>query len=247
MRKFLLLGTIFVATSVWAFSGIGIGSLQRHKSKSGVDAIGVHIDSSGKKANVDVRSCDSETEELVGSECCKKTLIYTDNDTTKCCSTEGYAVQDGKCKKQCGLGWTLNEETNDCECPEKWHELNEETGECVETCAANRQCGDYCCGAGNICVDGNKCCDKDYDGDEEQCCNASETNGYSNDWGECCASEWTLLYHGGDWNRGTTSCGPITHFEDGCAQGETILLHYKQGYYCCPPGSTAINDDGECI
>ena len=123
MRKLLLTTTLIAATAVstnaWSFGGLGILG---HKSshKGGVNAIGVHIDTENKEQpNIDIRSCDSETEELVGSECCKKTLIYTDNDTTKCCSTEGYAVQDGKCKKQCGWGWTLNEESNECECPEE--------------------------------------------------------------------------------------------------------------------------------
>ena len=32
-----------------------------------------------------------------------------------------------KKQKQCGLGWTLNEETNDCECPDE------------------RRCGGTCC------------------------------------------------------------------------------------------------------
>ena len=114
MRKTLLLGTIlFVATSAWALGGFFGG----HKSHnySGVDAVGVHYNGDDKKPDINIRGCDSKTEELLGTECCPKTLVYEDGGVSKCCSMEGYEVKDGKCKKQCGAGLVLNEETNECE------------------------------------------------------------------------------------------------------------------------------------
>ena len=151
MRKILLTTTLIavttVSTNAWAFGGI-VDGITGHKSHhSGVSSIGVHYNGEGQ-VDVDIRTCDSETEELVGSECCKKTLVYDDNGVSKCCSTEGYAVQDGKCKKQCGEGLVLNEETNECE----------------DACPAERRCGDVCCGANNVChPELNICCGEDYE------------------------------------------------------------------------------------
>lgn len=56
MKKFLLLSTVLLTTGAFAFGGIGIGKLQHHKS-SGVDAIGVHIDTTGKKADIKIDPC----------------------------------------------------------------------------------------------------------------------------------------------------------------------------------------------
>lgn len=53
MRKFLLLSTIFVASTALAFGGIGIGG-KSSSHKAGVDAIGIHIDPNGKKADIDI-------------------------------------------------------------------------------------------------------------------------------------------------------------------------------------------------
>ena len=98
MKKTLLLSTILLAaTSAFAFGGIFGGGHKSHPS-SGVDSIGVHYNGKDNKPNIDIRSCDSETEELIGSECCLKTSVYIDNDETKCCSTEGYEVKDEHCQ-----------------------------------------------------------------------------------------------------------------------------------------------------
>ena len=245
MKKLLLTTTLLVATSVTtqagAFGGLGILG---HKSshKGGVNAIGVHIDTENKEQpNIDIRSCDSETEELVGSECCKKTLIYTDNDTTKCCSTEGYAVQDGKCKKQCDEGLVLNEETDDCE----------------DTCPAERRCGETCCGEHNICVDDNKCCygDKyeDEDGywyDENRCCAASASSGFSTMDGSCCAEGTYPSYNP---HEDETHCCPVSSagwssWTDECCAQNAVLFYVTEGDHtiCCPAGSTGY-ENGECI
>ena len=240
MRKFLLLGTVFMATTAFAFGGIfGGGGNSSSRKTAGVDAIGVHVNGKGTKPNIDVRTCDSETEELVGSECCKKTLIYTDNDTTKCCSLEGYAVQDGKCKKQCGWGWTLNEESNECECPEE------------------RQCGETCCGTGNICEEdenGKKwCCHEkrgDWAGDESWCCDPSASTGYSSDDESCCDSGSVAFKRD---EAGETSCcasgnEPLYGGSSGfCCPNNSVLLFdevYEQ-YRCCPANTVGIGG-GEC-
>ena len=213
MRKLFLLGTMLgVATTALAFGGMFNHGSKSTAYKGGVDAIGVHVNGKGK-ADIDIRSCDSETEELVGSECCLKTLIYTDNDTTKCCSTEGYAVQDGKCKKQCGLGWTLNEETNDCECPDE------------------RRCGDVCCGETSVChPELNVCCHYDYEymGAEfmDYCCPAGST-GYRGD-GNCCDNN-SVQYRRGDEDL---ACCPAGHTL-------TALKEHHHGFshsICCEAG-----------
>ena len=76
MKRLFLTTTLLVAagvaTNAWAFGGL-LDGITGHKSHSGgVNAIGVHIDGEGG-ANIDIRTCDSETEELVGTECCLKT------------------------------------------------------------------------------------------------------------------------------------------------------------------------------
>ena len=51
MRKFLLLGTVFVATTAFAFGGIFGGDSSSSRKSAGVDAIGVHMNGKGK-ANI---------------------------------------------------------------------------------------------------------------------------------------------------------------------------------------------------
>ena len=260
MRKLLLLGTVFVATSAMAFSGVFGGGGGGGRKSSGVDSIGVHVN--GKdKANIDIRSCNSETEELLGNECCPKTLIYTDNDTTKCCSLEGYAVQDGKCKKQCGEGLVLNEETNDCE----------------DACPAERQCGDVCCGQWNVChPELNVCCMDAYEDWEEEwmdaCCPAGSP-GYEAYEGKCCevgeilvpdvyenphccpagSTVWTqsdgccpegsIIYHGHCCPADSPGWSKYT----GCCPAGTMIDPLEPDNYCCPEGSTDWNEDDGCI
>lgn len=197
MKKFLLFGTILaVASGAFAFGGIGIGKLQRHKS-SGVDAIGIHIDDKGG-ANI---------------------------------------------KTECPAHSTWSDETLKCEC-DTWYAMNEETHQCEETCATIQQCGNTCCGARNICVDGNKCCHKDYEGDEEMCCDASVSTGYANTEEECIekGSTFALLHSDG----GDTHKVPITALDSFCDEEGKVLIEYKQSYYCCPPDATNgydMNDD----
>ncbi len=88
MRKFLLLSSIFVASTVLAFGGGGGGGRTRHfyERHGGVDAIGIHIDGKDNKPNIDIRTCDSETEELVGTECLPKCADGLERNTDGSCS-----------------------------------------------------------------------------------------------------------------------------------------------------------------
>ena len=88
MRKILLLGTIFVATSALAFSGVfggGSGSSKQATYSGGADAIGVHFN--GKPAD----SQPEETEETCppekqcGDYCCQGDNVCN-KETNECCS-----------------------------------------------------------------------------------------------------------------------------------------------------------------
>ena len=133
---------------------------------------------------------------------------------------------------------TWSNETLKCEC-DAWYVMNEERHQCEETCAANRQCGDTCCGAGNICVDGNKCCNQN--NPEDECCDIAGSQGFADAAGECCISGCVLLHMDG----GDTLC--VSAPSDSSCEDDYILLEYKHAYYCCPEGSTGVNDNGECI
>ena len=254
MKKTLLLTTcVLISTSVWAFGGVGIFGHKSHHS-SGVSSIGVHYNGKDDKPNIDIRSCDSETEELVGSECCKKTLIYTDNDTTKCCSTEGYAVQDGKCKKQCGEGLVLNKETNEC--------CSEELGHC---CPIGQIPHDLpyppfksCCNGELYCTPRNNdgscpggysfCCPQgkkvlsiapeEYGAlISEHCCPAGSTEIAPS--GECCGYDNTFVLDGWCCPAGSTSVS----LSDGCCEAGTTAIPDKkyEETHCCPLGSTGYS------
>ena len=163
MNKFLLLGTIFVATGAFAFGGIGLG-VKSSSHKGGVSAIGVHINGKGK-ANIDIVDGDSQEES----------------------------------------------------CPEE------------------RQCGDTCCGTGNICVDGNKCCFKNYAdwGGNEMCCDAATSNGFStSDW-SCCVSGSKAHISSHDADDIETSC---------CAEGSSVT-DFGYNSVCCGPDSTAYTPE----
>lgn len=102
--KYFLIAScaLLCSTEVWAFGGIGLGKLQRHKS-SGVDAIGVHIDSTGKKANINFTDGDNaETAECSGNgvkgvdDNCYCHQGYTGtNCETKLCESGSFCGMDG--------------------------------------------------------------------------------------------------------------------------------------------------------
>lgn len=115
MRNLFLLGTaLAIATNVWAFGGIGLGPLQRHKS-SGVDAIGVHIDANGDNTTPDItfvepecntdEDCDIYAQKCVNGTCesvCDAGLYMGDNDGNPYC----YPVPNGNCNTNanCNVG-----------------------------------------------------------------------------------------------------------------------------------------------
>lgn len=116
MKKFFLLGTILVASTAFAFGGIGIGKLQRHKSKGGVDAIGVHIDANGSNEtpNIILANCDAYAGTgLVDNETYNGGYagLASDNQTQCRCPT-GTKWNDGACIASEGAtctSWTTNE------------------------------------------------------------------------------------------------------------------------------------------
>lgn len=127
MRKTLLFSTMLLAaTSVWAFGGVGIFGHKSHHS-SGVNSIGVHVNGEDNKPNIDIRTCDSKTEELVGTECLPKCAEglerNTDGSCTVCagenanvylsymddpCGTETPITGDCKSNKDCKTGEFCN-------------------------------------------------------------------------------------------------------------------------------------------
>jgi len=106
-KKLFLVGTaLAIGTNVWAFGGMGLG-VKSSSHKGGVSAIGVHIDTTGKKADIEIsqNNCDEGTP--CGTGCCQldnvchqdaETGEYQccDKELTKCCSiTQGiYIEQD---------------------------------------------------------------------------------------------------------------------------------------------------------
>ncbi len=85
-----------------------------------------------------------------------------------------------------------------------------------ETCAAEKQCGDYCCQGDNVCKHDSstgelQCCDPSL----EYCC-PSGTSVYVPPWGKQCCD-------------GTLACG---HADE---EGNCLNASWM---FCCPPGST---------
>ena len=170
MKKILLFGTMLgMATTALAFGGVFSHGNKSTTYKGGVDAIGVHIN--GKdKANIDIRTCDSETEELVGTEClpkCPKGIERnTDNSCTVCANGNVYLSfnKGNECGTETPMNQTPCETGSDCgdgmgdtsccdatthTCKSGNYYYNEDTGEegytCVEAnekvCKSNKDCG----------------------------------------------------------------------------------------------------------
>ena len=138
----------------------------------------------------------------------------------------------------------------------------------AETCAAERQCGDVCCGLYNVCVDGNKCCWQDTEGnvDETLCCDTAVSLGggtgegeFMTDWDEfefrCCGFGSRLTV--GQEDEHKADCCPADSpgvcDEDDCdGQGSrccpvgTIILRDDEDMkHCCPPDSTGYGVNPE--
>ena len=138
----------------------------------------------------------------------------------------------------------------------------------AETCPAERQCGETCCGLYNVCVDGNKCCWQDTEGnvDETLCCDTAVSLGggtgegeFMTDWDEfefrCCGFGSRLTV--GQEDEHKADCCPADSpgvcDEDDCdGQGSrccpvgTIILRDDEDMkHCCPPDSTGYGVNPE--
>ena len=92
-----------------------------------------------------------------------------------------------------------------------------------ETCPAEKQCGETCCGHDNVCnKETNECCTSDLD----WCCNAPQV-AYKTPWNskECCNG---VMYSPRAPYYYCCPEGSIVHGPLECYDGET--------YYCCPNG-----------
>lgn len=215
MRKILLLGTIFVTGTAFAFGGFGVGS-KSSSQKIGVDAIGVHINhtkSAKDKGNIAI-SCPEHSS--------------SDESSPECVCEKGYEMVETICRPSwpstCaanGLYWCPNSQT----CGE--------SKECLALCPEDRLCGpegnQVCCGEGNVCdaVLG-RCCDKNYNGEEEMCCDFPSL-GAGND-GEwlCCDPESRpfVSVSGDDYSRQ-------------CCPNNSLTTNVGGRSVCCEEGSSA--------
>ena len=94
MRKFLLLGTIFVATGALAFGGIFGGSSGSGRKSSGVSAIGVHVNGKSK-ADIVLAECSGNGVKGVDDNCyCNQGFTGT-NCETKLCESGSFCGMDG--------------------------------------------------------------------------------------------------------------------------------------------------------
>ena len=109
-------------------------------------------------------------------------ITYADNTTScgtnklcdgagNCNCAEGYELNGSECLPvtpftcaKSNFYWCVNSQT----CV-----ANKDA--CLELCPEARKCGGTCCNEDNICVDGNKCCHKNYDGDDSMCCSEGQS------------------------------------------------------------------------
>ena len=230
MKKFLLLGTMLcVATSAFALGGFFGG----HKSHnySGVDAVGVHYNGDDKKPDINIRTCDSNTEELVGTECCPKTLVYDDNGVAKCCSMEGYEVKDGKCKEACP-------EERQCGdyCCQGDNVCNKETNECCNEAL------DYCCPSNQTATQ---------DHGTNSCCSGTPFCQVQDYEGNCLWNSYNCCPEGGEVYLEQNNGIPVVYQ---CCLGEVFpgKGHFGNGSaLCCSDGKTAkcatTDESGACL
>lgn len=164
LKAFLLFTCAsIIAGEALAFGGIGIGSGGGHKSstyKGGVDAIGIHINGKGK-ANIDIRTCDSATEELVGTECLPKCADglerNTDNSCTICKNKNVYlSYMDDPCETETPMNQIPCSEGDDGCCIASSNfcraHMEESSGnnicptETAKSCTSNKDCesGEFC-------------------------------------------------------------------------------------------------------
>ena len=97
MKKVLIMAlALMVSTKVFAFGGGGFQEGYAEREGLGVHAVGVYVDPSHPIQGITFRSCKSG-EVMIGKECCPNSLIYTENDTRKCCSGGKYMDANKNC------------------------------------------------------------------------------------------------------------------------------------------------------
>jgi len=150
-----------VASPAFAFGGHHKGGTKR-LVYNGIDSIIVHFD-----------------------ETCPTNASWDSNEK-KCKCKAGYKMSNNTCfiadKNLCdgaNLYWCAVLQI-----------CTKDEAACLAECPSDRKCGTTCCGEGNVCVDGDKCCLQDTSGDAntEMCCNATESSGYSTQATSCCES-----------------------------------------------------------
>ena len=116
----------------------------------------------------------------------------------------------------------------------------------AEPCPEERQCGDTCCGAGNVCHhegDVYRCCNEDIG----ECCDSTTSIGVSPG-GECCGLDATIVDES-EWGSECCPKGSTAYVYPGecCGYEGTSVVEDSNGLpYCCPAGSTGYTDAGEC-
>jgi len=125
--------------------------------------------------------------------------------------TNNQDLFDGKCVPKCATG-----------------EERQLDGSCKEPCPEERQCGETCCGEGNICVDGDKCCNQYFyeSWGNEVCCDASESTGFASNW-ECCSLEQTTYI---DIHDDTSCCAKNNFYKGVGYNGRSICCDHEPEY-----------------
>ena len=250
MRKIFLTTTILLtAGTALAFGGVFNHGSKSTTYKGGVDAIGVHF---GREKSGEVSlNCPEHSE-------------WSD-DENACLCESGWTMNNAVCMPK---GPTTCAANGFYWCASSQVCVTDEAA-CLALCPSERLCGQTCCGEGNLCVNGNKCC---YGGNADKCCNASESTGWIGDiadghvWSEgCCDLNSTpyLGYTEDEYMIGTGCCPndlqifsnqdiysiyPEYYPQFCCAEGSTD--HNPTDGGCCEPGNIflqIINSDGFCV
>ena len=105
------------------------------------------------------------------------------------------------------------------------------------SCPAERQCGDVCCGEGNMCNTATgQCCRQEYDGSMGECC-AAGLPGYSTNDGGCCGEgtvPYISYYSVEESMNDTSCCAPdkvYRIYDYDYYEGDELWRYYEQG--CC--------------
>ena len=214
MKKLFLLGTMLgMASAAFAFGGVLGGGHKSTTYKSGLNAIGVHFG--------------GEAPASIGTSCPEHSSMQ--GDSPECVCDSGYEMTDSACKpiwpSTCaanGLYWCVETQTCVADKPA-----------CMAFCPEDRLCGKgdnkVCCGQGNVCVDGNKCCFKNHEEDEGMCCDAP-SSGFSTDSWDCCNEENTpYVTYADSENYVETAC---------CSNTNTVIDIENGSALCCEAGAT---------